>query len=405
MSRQSFRSSIAGVALAAFGLFGVVQLSACTAPPPPPQVAAEPAPMQAPVIEAAPTPPRSPMPADAVAAGRTKIALLAPLSGPNKQVGQAMLDAANMALFDVSADIALLPRDTGSTPDGARAAASRAVSDGAAMILGPVFASSVPPVREVTQAQQTPVIAYTTDATMAGGNVFVMGFTPAGQIERVVAFAKSRGMTKLAALVPENSYGAAVTTEINAIRGRLGLQPPRIMTIARDAKAQLASLSDDPPEMLLLAVGGDQLVALAPALADYTAAHPVQLLGTGLWADDPALATVPALAGGWYAAPLPGAFGEFAARFRQVYKYRPPRIATLAYDSVALAWSVSRGGSPGAPIRTDLLLQPNGFIGIDGGIRFQSTGLSDRNLAILAVGPDGATVVDPPPPNFERLGE
>jgi ABC-type branched-subunit amino acid transport system substrate-binding protein len=343
---------------------------------------------------------------EAMTNGHTKVALLLPLTGPNKPVGQAMLDAANMALFDVSADLALLPRDTGSTPDDARAAAGRAVSDGAAVILGPVFATSVPAIRDAVQPGPVNAIAYTTDATMAGGNVFVMGFLPAEQIDRVVGFAKSRGLTKLAALVPDNSYGTAVSAEITALTPKLGLQPPHIMVLGRDPKAQLAALNDDPPQMLLLALGGDQLAELAPTIGDFIAAHPVQLLGTGLWADDPALPTVPALAGGWYAAPLPADFATFASRFQQIYNYKPPRIATLAYDSVALAWSVTRGtGGSSTPVGRDALLQPNGFIGIDGGFRFLPTGLSERNLAVLAVGAAGPTVVDPPPPNFEKVGE
>jgi branched-chain amino acid transport system substrate-binding protein len=342
----------------------------------------------------------------AVTSGRAKVALLVPLSGPNSSVGQAMLDAANMALFDVSTDIALLPRDTGSTREGAAAAVHRAITDGAGLILGPVFASEVPPVREAVNGSPTSAIVYSTDATVAGGNALVMGFLPAGQVDRVVGFAKSRGMTKLAALVPDNGYGAAVTSEINAIRGRLGLAAPRILTITRDVKGQLATLADDPPQMLLVALGGDQLVALAPALAEFSAAHPVQLLGTGLWADDANVAQAPGLAGGWYAAPVPGQFNDFAARFQRTFNYRPPRIATLAYDSVALAASVSRGAAANLnPFNRDVLLQPNGFIGIDGGFRFLPTGLSERNLAVLAVSTDGPTVVDSPAPNFEKLGE
>jgi ABC-type branched-subunit amino acid transport system substrate-binding protein len=131
----------------------------------------------------------------------------------------------------------------------------------------------------------------------------------------------------------------------------------------------------------------------------------VQLLGTGLW-DDDALSRVPALAGGWYAAPNPENFNGFATRFQQIYSYRPPRIATLAYDSVALATSISRnaGGNPDA-FGLQTLLQPNGFVGIDGSFRFLPSGLSERNLAILAVGPSGPTVVDPPATGFEKLGE
>jgi branched-chain amino acid transport system substrate-binding protein len=408
MARLPFRTVIISTALAISAVVLATQLSGCTPPEgqpqaiqntPPPIVT--PGPLPPPVQEAA-----VPTPMQAVTAGRAKVALLVPLSGPNSSVGQAMLDAANMALFDVSTDIALLPRDTGSTPDGASAAAHRAVADGASLILGPVFSAAVPPVSGALNGSPTSAIVFSTDATVAGGNVFVMGFLPSGQVDRVVGFAKSRGMTKLAALVPDNAYGAAVTSEIQAIRNQLGLAPPRILTITRDVKGQLATLADDPPQMLLVALGGDQLVGIAPAIGEYAQAHPVQLLGTGLWADDPAVAQTPSLAGGWYAAPVPGQFDNFASRFQRTFNYRPPRIATLAYDSVALAASVSRGAAANQnPFNRDILLQPNGFIGIDGGFRFLPTGLSERNLAVLAVDPNGPTVVDPPPPNFEKLGE
>jgi len=410
MARHSFRVTLVGGAAVFITLAGAAALSGCTPEPAEPQVVREPEPLPAPPVSVAPRPPVGPdsaqTPQEAVTAGRAKVALLVPLSGPNKPVGQAMLDAANMALFDVSADLALMPRDTGSTADGARAAATKAVADGAGLILGPVFSASVQPVREVADSSQASIISYSTDATVAGGNVFVMGFLPAGQVDRVVGFAKSRGMTKLAAIVPDNPYGVAVTAEINAIKTGLGLPQPRILVLDRDPKSQLASLTDDPPDMLLVAMGGDQLQSLAPALADYEAAHPVQLLGTGLWADDPALPHMAGLAGGWYASPSPEGFVNFASRFQQIYNYRPPRIATLAYDSVALATSVSRGsaGSP-TPFSRDMLLQPNGFIGVDGGFRFLSSGLSERNLAVLAIGPDGPTVVDPAPPSFEKLGQ
>jgi ABC-type branched-subunit amino acid transport system substrate-binding protein len=405
MAPRSFRIRVTSAALALIGL-GAVALSGCTVQQQQPQAVPEPItaapPPQAPV--AAPPPTAAQTPLQSVTAGHTKVGLLVPLTGPNASVGQAMLDAANMAIFDLSSDIALLPRDTGSTPEDARNAANIAIGDGATLILGPVFANTIPAVREATSTGQTSVIAYTTDAAVAGGNVFVMGFLPAGQVERVVGFAKSRGMTKLAALVPDNSYGTAVTGELSVLRGRLGLPAPRIITIGRDVKSQLAALADDPPEMLLVAVGGQQLVQLAPAIGEYASAHPVQLLGTGLWADDPSLWDVPALAGGWFAAPLPDNFNNFAAKFQETYNYKPPRIATLAYDSVALAASVSHSnGGAAAPLNRDVLVQPNGFSGIDGGFRFLPTGLSERNLAVLAIGQNGPQVMDPPAPTFGSL--
>jgi ABC-type branched-subunit amino acid transport system substrate-binding protein len=404
------RASVSRIVLTLVAAIAASQLSGCTAPVAPPQapppIAVQPVappPAPPPPVEA----PIAPPPAEeAAGAGRLKVALLAPLTGPNKTVGQAMLDAADMALFEVSGDIALLPRDTGSSQDNTQAAADKAIADGARLILGPVFSTSVPAVRDTAGAAGINVITYSTDATVAGGNTFVMGFLPAGQVERAIAFAKSRGMSKLTALIPDNSYGVAVSGEIAGIQQRLGLQSPRIVTLNHDPKAQIAALGDDPPEMLLVALGGEQLQNLAGAIGDYAAQHPVQLLGTGLWADDPALGQIPALVGGWYASPIPGNFRDFAARFQAIYGYKPPRIASLAYDSVALAATIAKasGNNPDA-FTKDVLTAPNGFTGIDGGFRFLATGLSERNLAVLAVGPNGPTVVDPPPPSFEKLGE
>ena len=420
MAWLSLRAPGRGAALTCCGpaLLALALLSACVPPegkPQPPFVGAPPpGPVaQGPNAAVQPPPPGNPAPQaatgpspeDAATAGRTKVALLVPLTGANKSVGQAMLDAGNMALFEVSSDLALLPRDTGNSPEDARAAANNAVTNGAGLILGPVFAASVPPVREVGDPAGINVIAYSTDASVAGGAVFVMGFLPAQQVDRVVGYAKSRGLGKLAALVPDNPYGVAVSTEIGIMRDKLGMAAPRILKLDKDPKAELDSLTSDPPDMLLIALGGDQLRALGPILVDYLQQHPTQLLGTGLW-DDPTLGQIPALVGGWYPAPVPDAFAAFEARFQQTYNYKPPRIATLAYDSVALAAAITKGapGNP-KPFSRDVLTQANGFLGIDGPFRFLPSGLVERNLAILVVGANGPQVADPPLANFEKLGE
>ena len=51
---------------------------------------------------------------------------------------------------------------------------------------------------------------------MAGNGVFLMGFMPEQQIERVVAFARTQGLSRFAALVPETAYGTAVIEALRA---------------------------------------------------------------------------------------------------------------------------------------------------------------------------------------------
>ena len=84
---------------------------------------------QSPYYGRVPPPPplASGPPKPAVPAGPEKVALLVPLSGANAELGQAILDAAQLALFEAGGDrLTLVPRDTGGNAAGA-ANAARAV--------------------------------------------------------------------------------------------------------------------------------------------------------------------------------------------------------------------------------------------------------------------------------------
>ena len=86
-----------------------------------------------------------------------RVGLLLPLTGPAAELAQDMLDAAQMALFDVGAnDLILLPRDTAGTPDGARQAAEQVIAEGAAVILGPLFNQAVSAVSPIAAAGRRP---------------------------------------------------------------------------------------------------------------------------------------------------------------------------------------------------------------------------------------------------------
>ena len=102
-----------------------------------------------------------------------------PLSGPNAELGKAILDAAQLALFETGGDqLTLVPRDTGGTADGAANAARSAVGDGAGLILGPLLAAEVEAVKPIAADAHLNVIAFSTVTDLAGGNTFLMGFLP-----------------------------------------------------------------------------------------------------------------------------------------------------------------------------------------------------------------------------------
>lgn len=375
--------------LTALALVALVAACAPTVSAPPPVAQApQPPPVAAPVPQT------------------TKVALLLPLSGPNAQIGQAMQDAAQLALFDLAGDrFELLPRDTKGTPAGAVDAARQAVAEGANLILGPLFGAEVAAVRPIAQNAGIDLLAFTNDWTQAGNGTYVMGFVPGDQVMRVAGFARSRGISRFVALAPRNQYGDAVVSAMQTAGQRFATS---VQVERYDANLTDLSIpaKQVPPQSqaVVLSEGGPRAQAMAAAL-NAAGVNPAQVrfLGTGLW-DDPSLGQEPSLLGGWFAAPAPQARAEFEAKFDRIYGRKPPRIATLAYDTTAIAAVLAKMGPPGRYDRA-MLTNANGFEGIDGLFRLNQNGLVERGLAVLEVTPTGSRVLDPAPANWNVLGQ
>ena len=104
------------------------------------------------------------------------VAMLLPLSGARASVGQSMLDAAQMAVFDIAGDdFNLMVYDTQGTPEGAEDAAKLAVADGAKIVLGPLYGRSAAAVRPIVAAAGINAVAFSNDRTVAGSPVHLMG--------------------------------------------------------------------------------------------------------------------------------------------------------------------------------------------------------------------------------------
>lgn len=337
-----------------------------------------------------------------------KVALLVPLTGPQGALGQAMLNAAQLALFDVGAsNVTLIPRDT---TKGARTAAEEALNEGAQIILGPLFAQDVKAVSPVAASRNIPVIAFSTDWTAASQNTYIMGFLPFGQVTRVVDYAQKRGVKNVAAVIPQTPYGTAVNITLNNTLTQMNLSTPQTVTFANgqlaQAVGQLAAKQRVgalwAADAILLPLGGEQLAQAATALRQNDLSlRQTRILGTGLWDDSPQARML--IPGGWYAAPDPGLRVRFNRQYMQTYGVPAPRLASLAYDSTALAAALAIKGmkETSAPaFDRESLTNPSGFSGLDGVFRFRSDGLVERALAVLELRSSGPVVIDPAPTHF-----
>jgi len=343
-----------------------------------------------------------------VGEGQVRVALVLPISAQGNAgvAAQSMRNAAEMALAEFkSPNVQLLVKDDGGTPQGAQAAAQQAMSEGAEIIVGPLFAQSVSAVGQVARARNIPVIAFSTDASVAARGVYLLSFLPETDVRRIVEFAASRGKRSFAALLPDNAYGAVVEAAFQQEVARRGgrvvalekypIDPNRMNEAVRRV-AQAANQVDS----IFIPDGADAVPQVVQALSvNGVNLKRVQLLGTGLW-DDPRIFSTPALDGGWYAAPESAGFRNFSARYRSRYGQDPVRTATLAYDAVALVAALVKTQGLQRFSET-VLTNPSGFAGIDGVFRFRSDGTNERGLAVLRVAPTGGQVISPAPRSFQ----
>ena len=420
-------------ALGVIALAGLALAACSTTPPPPPPV--EPEPVIEPEPEPKPEPePERPEPTGLIPPhmqGRdlARVAVLLPFSAENsgaRAEALRLLRAAELALFErAGGDLLMIPKDTQGTPEGARSAARAAAGDGADLILGPLFGPAAAAAADVARQADIPVIAFTTDTTVAGDGVYLMSFPPEIEVERIVEYASRQGVERFAYLGPQDRYGMAVYNALEedaALNGGYvsadAFYTGDVEAMAR-ASARLAHGVFEPltpeealelrrsewvpdPEAAFQAVilpeGGTRLRSLGPLLISQNV-DPlvVRFLGTGLW-NDPELLREPALHGGWFAGPDRAARERFEAGYADAYGSAPSRIASLAYDAMALAAHLD-GGERG--FSREAIEEEQGFLGADGLFRFHADGLIERGLAIYEIQPRGLREIEPAPLTFE----
>lgn len=345
-----------------------------------------------------------------IGSGSVRVGLLLPLSGGGSatSIANVFRNSAELALANFpNADVQLLVKDTAGTAQGGRDAAQAAIAEGAELILGPVFAPAVSGAASAARSSGIPVVAFSTDVSVATRGVYLLSFLPQSDVKRVIGYAGGQNKRSFAALIPEGTYGAVAEA---AFRQEVGRVSGRIVTIQRykltgndtaDLIAKTTAIGSTIGQIdsLFVPAGGGVAPLVVQTLTQSGAnLGTVKLLGSGQW-DAPQMKNNPTMAGGWYPGPEDKGFQSFAGRYQSTYGSAPPRNATIAYDGVTLAAGLVR--SAGAQrFSTNVLTNRDGFIGIDGLFRFLPNGQNERGLAIYQITGSGTQVVSPAPRDF-----
>jgi ABC-type branched-subunit amino acid transport system substrate-binding protein len=341
------------------------------------------------------------------AGGGVKIALILPL-GAGGQTGIAansLKNAGELAIAEAnSPNVQLIVKDDRGTTDGATAAAQEAINEGAELIVGPLIAANVQAAAAVARPAGRPMIAFSSDASVASRGVYLLSFLPATDVQRIVTFTSSQGKRSFAALIPDTAYGQVTGGAFEEAVSHTGGRVIALEHYGADHGQMLEGVKRLAPTLqqadaLFIPDGADTLPAVLDALsAGGVDLKRLKLIGTGVW-NDPKLFRLPQLQGAWFPAPETSGFAAFAQRYRTRFGSEPTRIATLSYDALSLAAALVRTQGSQRFSET-VLTSPSGFAGADGLFRFHPDGTSDRGLAVLEVRNGAAVVVSPAPRSF-----
>ncbi len=348
--------------------------------------------------------------------GRVQIALLTPSGSgqaSDELLARSLENAARMAISDLGGtQIDLRVYGTAGQPAQAAAMASKAVAEGAQIILGPVFAQEANAAGLAVAASGVNVLAFSNNTDIAGNNVFVLGPTFDNTAARLAAFSVRQGKANIMIVHDKNTAGelgrAAIQRGVSIAGGTVVATgsyefsqngvvsaAPVIAANARSAGAQAIFMTADTAGALPL---------ISQLLADNGMGPSVtQFIGLTRWDIPAATLALPGVQGGWFAMPDPALYAQYQARYQASFSEPPHPISGLAYDGVAAIGALLRNAGPG-PIPAASLTQGAGFVGVNGIFRLRADGTNERGLAIAQIQNGQAVVIEAAPRSFGGAG-
>ena len=355
-------------------------------------------------------------PAPSSGSGKVQVALLVPSGSgqaSDELLARSLQNAARMAMSDLNGvQIDLRVYNTAGQPSQAAAMATKAVAEGAQVILGPVYAQEANAAGVAVAASGVNVLAFSNNTDIAGNNVFVLGPTFDNTARRLASYAVRQGKGKIMVVHDRNTAGnlgrGAIERGVAVAGGSVvavgsyefsqnGVvqAAPAIVQQARSSGAQALFLTADTAGALPL---------ISQMLADNgLPPTTTQFIGLTRWDIPAATLSLPGVQGGWFALPDPGLYAQYQSRYQGAFGEGPHPISGLAYDGIAAIGALSRSGMNG-PVSKSALTQGSGFVGVNGIFRLRGDGTNERGLAIARISGGQYQVIDPAPRSFGGAG-
>ena len=360
-----------------------------------------------------------------LAEDKLRVAILVPLSGKVKAVGESIVNSAQMSIFDNNKrNIVLKVYDTKGTTFGAVEALNTAIKDGIDVVVGPLFSEETKAVKNIIKNNNLISFSLSNDEELKNiDNVFVTGSIPEQEIQTLISYMMENDFYNYVALMPNSSHGALMNKILrNTILNKDGLLiktdyyepneknmllkindlvnfyevPQTIFEDYEKKKLENKLLGLEEPELviqeeekiypqaLFIPDGGSKAEEIANLLfINQKNDRYIQLIGTSKLDGDSSIQNNPYMDQVIFVGSNPDKYQKFYDNYLKIYRKEPIKITSMVYDLINVIDRFYEKFEDGYVVNKKTLLDPNGFDGIDGKFRFLPNGLVDRHLYVI----------------------
>ena len=255
-------------------------------------------------------------------------------------------------------------------------------------------------------------------------NLYIFGLTLEDEVQSILEYSKIAQHKKLAAILPDNTYGKRIKNEIIKFYKNNPTQlvktimyspiDPDFYEISKNiseyekrkidlelkinelemlntetSRKELKSLKNldtlgDPPfDSLYIGVENFKQLSMISSILPYYDVDPkkIQYLGNSIWKKD-SIIKEPGLNNSLFTSLDHQSVNSFNKEYIKIFNQKPHPIASLAYDAVGLIVSLNKNKKP---INPSSLTSEEGFIGINGKFKFHLNGNIERVPSIYKV--------------------
>ncbi|MBU2963815.1 penicillin-binding protein activator [Citreicella sp. C3M06] len=344
-----------------------------------------------------------------------RVALLVPQSDPGAaSIARDLENAARLAIADLGdSNIELAVYDTAGSPAAAGAQAQRAVDEGARIILGPLRGEVAVEASKMVADEGVNVLSFSNNASIAGGNLYILGPTFENTADRLMAYAKRQGRSSVAIVSSDDVPGQFGKIAVERAAARNGVRvaasqtyPLTLEGVTGTAQSMGSIVADTGADSVFVTT--DATNAAMPVLLQImpengVSPSEVQYIGLTRWDVKPELFSMPGAQGAWFTLPNQSMQTSFTQRYAARYGSAPHPLSGLAFDGIAAIGALLEQGRSDA-LTAGALTQSAGFQGTGGVFRLRPDGTNQRGLAVATVRNNQMVILDPAPASFSGAG-